>query len=85
MPSVPGGLLPTMPTMPTPTQMTNEKQQRPAHSERATGHWINLFFSIAKSGAHTTTKTTETSHRALHAHRHEQLPYVFPNGGHSGA
>ena len=36
---MPGGFLPTMPTLPTPTQMTNEKQQRPAHSERASGHW----------------------------------------------
>ena len=77
---MPGGLLPTMPTLPTPTQMINEKQQRPAHSERASGHWMNLLFSIIQSRAH--VKTTETSHRALHAHRHEQFPYVFPNGWH---
>ena len=56
---MPGGLLPTMPTLepalptPTPTQMTNEKQQRPAHSERASGHWINLVFSIVQSLGHT--------------------------------
>ena len=59
MPSVPGGLLPTMPTLeptlltPTPTQMTNEKQQRPAHSERASGHWINLLFPIIQNLGHT--------------------------------
>ena len=80
---MPGGLLPTMPTPtpPTPTQMINEKQQRPAHSERASGHWINLLCSIIQNLGHT-FKTTETSHRALHAHRHEQFPYVFPNGWH---
>ena len=50
---MPGGLLPTMPTLPTPTQMTNEKQQRPAHSERASGDWINLLFSIVQSLGHT--------------------------------
>ena len=52
---MPGGLLPTMPTPtpPTPTQMINEKQQRPAHSERASGQWINLLFSIIQNLGHT--------------------------------